>query len=180
MSRSFTEKSLRFDFDDDWKVCGRWDGTIEQRYEIFKGRTPHCVDLVGIDAEGTLYLIEVKDHSRNLRENPEPWADVLREKVHDTLMGVITAHRRGDSSGLCGPLAMALVKKARVVVVLHLEEPSWNVPATSQQRRAVNGAVLRREHEHDFKWLSARFRVVHRGNCHELIPGLSVRRVVNE
>jgi len=33
MSRSFTEKSLRFDFDDGWKTCGQWDGTIESRYK---------------------------------------------------------------------------------------------------------------------------------------------------
>ncbi len=176
MSRSFTEKSLRFDFGDGWRTCGQWDGTIESRYKIL-GDTPSCVDLVGIDGEDTLYLIEVKDHSEHLRENPQPWADVLRKKVHDTLVGVITAHRRGDTSGLCGPLARALVKDSRVVVVLHLEEPSWNIPATKQQRRAVSGAVLRREHEHDFKWLRARFLIVNRNNCHEIIPGLSVHRV---
>ncbi len=175
MSTSLVEGSLRFDFEDGW-WCDKWDGAPASKYEIFPGKTPSCVDLLGTDASGAAYLIEVKDHSEHLRANDKPLLDVLRDKVHDTVMGVITAHRRGDSH-VIERLARALVKKAPVYVVLCLEEPTRQVLATSQQRRTLNGTLLMREHERAFRWLNARLRVVNRHNCHTLIPGLSVHRV---
>lgn len=174
MSTTLEEGGLLFDFSDGW-WCDKWDGSPASKYEIFPGKTPACVDLVGIDRHGVVYLIEVKDHSANIRENDEPWADVLRKKVHDTVMGVITAHRRGDTL-LSQPLARALVKKARVFVVLWLEEPMRGLPMTGKQRRALNGVLLRKNLETTFRWLDARVLVVNRDNCHECLDGLSVRR----
>jgi hypothetical protein len=177
MSTSITEKELQFEFDDDWKVCGKWDGTPASRYEIVAGRGPSKVDLVGVYRDGTVYLIEVKDHSQHPRTNEKPLFDVLRDKVHDTVMAVITGHRRGDTSMLCEPLARALVKPAEAVVVLWLEEPTHAVQATRQQRMGVNGAVLMREYARDFKWLNARLRVVNRNNSERLIRGLTASRI---
>jgi hypothetical protein len=72
------EGSLRFTFADNW-WCGKWDGTSASKYEIFPGKTPACVDLVGIDGGGALYLIEVKDHFEHIRENPKSLPDSLRD-----------------------------------------------------------------------------------------------------
>ncbi|WP_441286832.1 hypothetical protein ACSRUE_31545 [Sorangium sp. KYC3313] len=177
MTKSLTEKSLRFDFDDDWKLCGTWDGTSASKYEIVQGKTPACVDLVAIDSTGSVYLIEVKDHAKHPRENEKPLPDVLRDKVHDTVMGVITETRRGDKTMLSTPLAHALVKGARVRVVLHLEEPTGQVLATRRQRMALNGSLLMKQHENAFKWLKARLLVVNRYNCETSIPGLAVHRL---
>ncbi len=176
MTTSLREELLRFDFDDSWKVIGRWDGTSASRYKIFQD-TPACVDLVGIDGTGAVYLIEVKDYSKNVREKEKPLHEVLRDKVHDTVMGLITAHRRGDTTMLSEPLARALVKGAPVYVVLHIEEPTHQVVATSRQRLAVDGSVLMRQYANDFRWLNARLLVVNRHNCQRFLPGLSVHRL---
>jgi pyrimidine deaminase RibD-like protein len=172
MSTSLDEGRYQFHFPEGW-WSGKWDGTPASKYQIFQGKTPACVDLVGIDGHGTVYLIEVKDHSEHLRENDKPLPDSLREKVHDTVMGVITAHRRGDTSGLCAPLLKALVKGAPVYVVLWLEEPNRQVTATRRQRLAHNGSVLMKKHAALFKWLNARFRVVNRHTCGTLMSGVS-------
>jgi hypothetical protein len=170
------EGQLQFEFNDDWRVCGKWDGTPASRHQIVDGREPSKVDLVGIHGEGTMYLIEVKDHSQHLRTNDKPLFDVLRDKVHDTVMGVITGHRRGDTSMLCEPLARALVDRAKAVVVLWLEEPTHVVRATRQQRKNVNGTFLMRAHAKDFKWLNAGLLVVNRDNSEQFIPGLTAIR----
>lgn len=119
---TLSEGSLSFEFEsvefaekyDDWR---HYRGVFNSACESSK-----AVDFI-VSKENTLWLIEVKDYRRHKRTKPSCLADEVMLKVRDTMAGLVSAAFLGVDDDEKRASRTAL-KKRRLKVVLHLEQPS--------------------------------------------------------
>ncbi|WP_435020598.1 hypothetical protein TA3x_001918 [Tundrisphaera sp. TA3] len=159
---SIVEKSLRFDFPDDW------DATKFDEWSYYRGqfsrvgdaklgcntegcsgiiRCPICqaervagnrgVDIVAIDPQAICWLIEIKDYRSTRETRFAPLAEAVTLKVRDTL-GCLSAARLNASGGE-REIAQRAISCTGLRIVLHLETPPTHSPllAPAKQRADV-------------------------------------------
>lgn len=124
----FIEGALGFDFPDDWQVCPL-DRTsfYKQRFQSFGksagGKGAKSVDFVAFAQRAKeLWLIEVKDYRQGPREKPIDLVQEVAEKVRDSLACIhaMAANAGGDDQ----TFARQALRRPRIRIVLHLEQPS--------------------------------------------------------
>lgn len=80
-----------------------------------------AVDIICV-ADGTTWLIEIKDYRQHQRTKPQELGDEVAIKVRDTLAGLVAAKMNANERAEQDFAKMALQSKA-IKVVLHLEQP---------------------------------------------------------
>jgi len=114
------EDTLRFEFTND--NAGKYDDWSFYQNQ-FKNSCEgnKAVDFVYVDNDQT-WLIEVKDYRRHRRTKPSDLADEVALKVRDTLAGLVAAKLNANDNAE-RQLARRALQKARLRIVLHLEQP---------------------------------------------------------
>lgn len=80
-----------------------------------------AVDILFVD-DAVTWLIEVKDYRQHVRTKPSELHDEIAQKVRDTLAGLVSAGlNAGDADER--RLARAAIRRNRIRIVLHLEQP---------------------------------------------------------
>lgn len=127
---TFVEGTFEFAFPTSIGVS-KYDDSPFYRNQ-FSRCQPKGVDFVAVEpSRGVLWLLEVKDYRVHRRTKPTDLGDEMRQKVLDTLAGLLTAGiYRVD-----GVLAREALKCQEVRVVLHLELPK-------APRNAVNPSSI--------------------------------------
>lgn len=119
--RQFHEGRLTFTFPDPLEAAqyDSWAFYRNQFNSAFGGTK--AIDFICIDNDKT-WLIEVKDYRANRRTKAIDLADEVALKVRDTLAGLAAAksNANNQSERACARKAL---KKNRLRVVLHLEQP---------------------------------------------------------
>lgn len=156
------EEFQRFTFDDSWTVfC--YD-CAQAGYHEIRDRVPgsKSCDFAGIRAAAG-HLIEVKDFrgyriQNKARISDGELATEVAQKVRDTLAGLVSGVRRGDSHRPWNELlAQHLgVAGGRITVVLSLEDDAASQPLKWKQRLSI----LADQIEAKLHWLRVRVSVV--------------------
>lgn len=116
------EGRLTFSFPQDVSVS-KYDDWAFYRNQVnsaFGGAK--AVDIVCAD-DGLAWLIEVKDYRASRRTKAIDIGDEVAFKVRDTLAGLAAARCYANNPDEKG-LARVLLRKPRIRVVLHLEQPA--------------------------------------------------------
>jgi hypothetical protein len=114
------EGRLTFTFPSDASKYDDWSHYRNQFISTCQGAK--AVDLVFV-ADGTTWLIEVKDYRTHARTKPLDLADEVAIKVRDTLAGLLSAKWHANNADE-RRYARQLVAAPRVRVVCHLEQPA--------------------------------------------------------
>lgn len=121
MRRQFDEGGLRFEFQGtDASKYDEWCFYQNQFKNSCNGNK--AVDFVYVEAN-RIWLIEVKDYRRHRRIKTGDLADEVAIKVRDTLAGLAAAKNNATDT-MERQLARRALQKARLSVVLHLEQPA--------------------------------------------------------
>jgi len=115
------EGNLIFDFPSDWlaEKYDQWSFHIHHFQQVCGGAK--AIDILAVNTV-TCWLIEVKDYRRGCKTTALELADVVAQKVRDTLAGLASARVRG--LGTERQAADACLKCADLRVVLHVEQPA--------------------------------------------------------
>jgi len=121
--KTIEEGSLAFDFPDTWHAT-KYDDWVYYRthFQSSFGGTK-AVDILALRANHHFYLIEIKDYRIEPRQKDMELAQEVAEKVRDTLAALfaarIVANKDSEKS-----FAERSVKATKIVVILHLEQPT--------------------------------------------------------
>jgi hypothetical protein len=128
--QAFDEGLLRFEFPENWQVC-KLDETsfFRKRFQSFAkepdGKGSKSVDFVGYgpgQGQVELWLIEVKDYRVEPRRKSNDLLLEIAQKVRDSLACIhAMASVAGGSSNA---FAKRALRKHRLRIVLHLEQPA--------------------------------------------------------
>jgi hypothetical protein len=172
-SRGLDEESLHFEFDDTWQVV-QYDAEPILQQGIKKVQGTHDVDFVALRAGKQLFLIEVKDFRGYRIQNKErisngELADLVAQKVRDTVAALVGAQRCSPDNETWRDLARALQPGHGVRVVLWLEE---DPPSGRGDIRAISRrSILQKDIEKRLSWLDVRAVVESRNTG---LPGVTV------
>jgi hypothetical protein len=179
MSTPLDEEFQRFTFDERWIVF-KYD-SAETGYFAIKDAveaTKAC-DFLGVFADtvaySVAYFMEIKDFRGFRIQNKKrlgqgELAMEVAQKVRDTLAGIVSGCRRGDSAYNWHELGEYLTSPNReLVIVLCLEDDALQDKA----KLGVQAELIRQK----LSWLRPKVRVVSQGiNPHKL-PGVVVRNL---
>jgi hypothetical protein len=172
-SRGFDEEALHFEFDDTWQVV-QYDAEPIFQQGIKKVQGTHDVDFVALRAGKQLFLIEVKDFRGYRIQNKKrisngELADLVAQKVRDTVAALVGARRCRPDDETWRQLARALEPVHEIRVVLWLEE---DPPSGKRDIRADSRlSILRKDIEKRLSWLDVRAVVESRSTG---LPGVTV------
>ena len=160
----FTEGSLRFEFDDRWKVV-KYDGPDPGDYRrnlMNSLEGTKAVDFVALckpaSGESHLFWIEVKDFRTHPRPDQKCLAAIVAQKTRDSIAGVMGFYRTSSTPDDWEPFVQALARKNTVVKVLFwVEERPFRGPSDRQLNRAQ---VQANEIKCRLKWLTTKVFVV--------------------
>ena len=174
-----TESGLHFDFDEArWSVV-RWDGSAPARAQANALPETCATDFVAILDSEVLYLIEVKNYATFERRKEEDLDVEIARKVHDTVVGLIGAHRR-ESLGDVSAVALTAMRGdlRRIVVVFWYEPHAFGRRDGTPDMRRVAAIlqVVRNRIAGKLKWLHV--TVVTRATSDGVapLPGIRVTR----
>jgi hypothetical protein len=122
MNTTLTEQQLAFTFADGTEPSpyDEW-AFYRNQFNAVCGGTK-AVDFVCLDGD-QLWLIEVKDYRRHRRTKLVDLGDEVAAKVRDTLAGLVAASCNANEAEE-QRMARQAVRRSRLRVVLHLEQPS--------------------------------------------------------
>ncbi|MBU0908191.1 MAG: hypothetical protein KKA54_04145 [Proteobacteria bacterium] len=123
MTTILDEKSLRFLFQEGWRVLKYDDSSFHRnQFQAFAGGSK-AVDFVAVSADDKeVWLIEVKDYRQQPRAKSVSVFDEVAAKVRATLAGLATARVRANDTDECEFADLAM-HGSRIRVALHLEQP---------------------------------------------------------
>lgn len=101
-----------------------------------------AVDIVYADSESA-WLIEIKDYREHVRTKAIDLPDEIAFKVRDTLAGLMSAARNAND-GDEKRVARAMLRKTKLRLVLHLEQPSKHSRLRPQGKAIDPAAVLKK------------------------------------
>lgn len=155
MAISFIEDDLRFDFGDEWRVM-KWDREPVYVEGMRKANQGKGVDFIGIHDGRSLFFIEVKDYSEEVRNEEEkgPVEHVFELKVRSTVAALVGARRRGGYPE-CTPILDALVARQKLRLVLWREEGIQTSLSqiVMEKRRTARGSSDIRSRLRRVRWL---------------------------
>ncbi|MCC6553050.1 MAG: hypothetical protein IT372_08515 [Polyangiaceae bacterium] len=157
MAVSFIEDDLRFDFGDGWRIM-KWDREPVYVDGMRRANQGKGVDFIGIHDARTLFFIEVKDYSEEVRneEAKGPVEHVFELKVRSTVAALVGARRRGGYPE-CAPIFDALVAGQKLRLVLWREEGVQTSLSqiVMEKRRTARGSSDIRSRLRRVHWLDA-------------------------
>lgn len=116
------EGSQTFRFSDG-VLASKYDDWAHYRNQFGKGfQGAKAVDILCVDGS-VAWLIEIKDYRRECRIKPSELADVVANKVCDTLAGLVSAKLNANDSDEKN-MAKKALKCKQLRVVLHIEQPN--------------------------------------------------------
>lgn len=155
---SITEGNFTFDFSAGWEVSrlDEWSFYRNQFQSVCGGTK--AVDIMAVEPGHTcMWLIEIKDYRRRVREKTANVADEIARKIRDSLALIAVASVNAKDDDEKARAGRALQSR-KIRVVLHLEQtttPSRLYPrkidlANTQQKlrqlvRAIDPHALARE-----------------------------------
>jgi hypothetical protein len=155
---SITEGGLTFDFPVEWEVSklDEWSFYRNQFQSVCNGTK--AIDIMAVEPDhACVWLVEIKDYRRRVREKTTNVADEIARKVRDSLALVAVANVNANNDDEKARAGRAL-RSRKIRVVLHLEQtstPSKLYPrkidlANTQQKlrqlvRAIDPHALLRE-----------------------------------
>lgn len=121
--KTIEEGSLAFDFPDTW-LATKYDDWVYYRkhFQSSFGGTK-AVDILALRANHLFYLIEIKDYRIEPRQKDMELAQEVAEKVRDTLAALFAA-RIVANKDREKDFAERSVKATKIVVILHVEQPT--------------------------------------------------------
>jgi hypothetical protein len=183
VARTLREGDLDFTFDPGWTLIRHWDR--EAVYAALDAQVPgsRAVDFVGVRADPeAIFLIEVKDYRsseghgttrRKLADDGRELADIVAEKIRDTVAGLLGA-ARVDRDPDWQQTRHALAEN--VWVVLWIEHAGLAADSEVYKKRSRIGAgVLEDSIQRRCRWLKAKAIVCSRDAA--CLPGLTVKSV---
>ena len=139
-----------------------WQATKYDEWAFYRKRFSRmwdhikALDVLAVDPDKTVWLIEVKDYTRQQRTKPSLIADEVAHKVFDTLAAILPA-KSNASDQLEQEFAEAISKAKKMRVILHLEQPA----KTSRLRpRAIDPAAVQQQLRKLLKPIDAHARVI--------------------
>lgn len=155
---SITEGNLTFDFSAGWEVSklDEWSFYRNQFQSVCNGTK--AIDIMAVEpGHACMWLIEIKDYRRRVRDKTTNIADEIARKIRDSLALVAVANVNANDADEKGRAGLAL-RSRKIRMVLHLEQtstPSRLYPrkidlANTQQKlrqlvRAIDPHALVRE-----------------------------------
>lgn len=163
------EGRLRFDFDGTWKAT-KWDDAVEYRDGLSRHEGTRAVDIIGTRFESESWFVEGKDprgHRIDYRPARAHVAELVAEKVRDTIAGASWSVGRFDNSLAPSMLKVLFVERQRkVFVVLWLEDI-----------RAAEADAIGIQIGRELRWLNPKVIVTCRALASQAggaVPGLTV------
>lgn len=120
LQQVWQEGALTFTFPSNASKYDEWSHYRNQFISTCQGAK--AVDLVFV-ADGTSWLIEVKDYRAHSRTKPIDLADEIAIKVRDTLAGLLSAKWNANDADE-RRYARQLTGASKVRVVCHIEQPA--------------------------------------------------------
>lgn len=142
-------EKLTFSFPDGWQVSKYDDWSFYRNQYGKQDNGIKAVDLLAISDEKDAYLIEVKDYRYPDSEAPSALAEIVAEKVRDTLAALLPA-RLNANDGDEKSLASALLGCRTLRIVLHVE----------QRRHAIDLADLKQKLRPKLRAIDAHPKIV--------------------
>lgn len=176
MPTPLPEQFQLFTFDDSWSVfCYDSEGAGYHEIRDSVTGSKSC-DFVGI-RNRTGYLIEVKDFRGYRIQNKARISDgelavEVAQKVRDTLAGIVSGVRRGDTQRPWNELLLQCLGKAdgQITIVLSLEDDAASSPLRWKQRLNTLSDQIKAK----LNWLRVRVSVVSPQTNPGSIPGVAV------
>lgn len=176
MSTILDEQYQRFEFGDDWEVF-RYDSEESGYYAIAKSvQNTRSVDFLGIYLGRECYVIEVKDFRGYRIRNKKrlttgELAEEVAQKVRDTLAGVISGCRTGNSAGCWSDISGCLTTPdSDVRIVLWLEDDTAGNPMRWKQELSTQTQLIKQK----LHWLRVRVFAVSQSTYNHCPPQLAV------
>lgn len=117
---SVTEDRLTFDFPATWSVS-KFDEWSFYRNQFQAIPGTKAIDILAV-TDDCCWMIEIKDYRHNRRQKQMHIAEEVAIKVRDSLAGLAAARVNANDNAERSTAAQAL-RRARIRVVLHLEQP---------------------------------------------------------
>lgn len=173
----FVEGRRKFQFADTWQVVKYDADHAHLRVEKCVDGSK-AVDFFGIHDE-VIYLFEVKDYASYERENRRRLssgeiAQVIAQKVRDSISSAVAAARRDGKSTLAGLLGRRLARSESTVLVVFFAQPPDGLPEKDRKQFLNIQLDLL---EARLRWLKADVLVVSHAEFSELIPNAKSERV---
>jgi hypothetical protein len=181
MTRTIQEGALKLEFTEDWHVVKLDDHTYyREKCKLVPGRK--SVDIVGIDREGSLCLMEVKDYrgqdKKRLTAGDLP--DDFNWKVHDSISSLVGGARMAGGEDDWTPLADRLVNRGkRLWALLWLEEES-HTSRVSPERMKQKRDALQKTLQQCLRWLTPHVRLIDLRNYQTVLPGVTVSSLAQQ
>ncbi len=151
---SITEDNLTFDFPAAWTAvkCDELLFYTKQFQHVLKAK---AVDILAIEPGGCCWLIEVKDYRKGHQTSAIKLAEIVAQKVRDTLAGLATARVRATGSDQ--RVAQTGMTCSDLRVVLHMENPAVTSALFAQ---AIDPANVQSDLKRQVRAIDPRFQVV--------------------
>jgi hypothetical protein len=133
-----------------WQEVERYDNCAAHKAICRAVQRVEAVDFVGrlrgANVSPALLLLEVKDYRKSKMRTHSEIAKELAAKVVGTLAGIVSA-ARANQAGFAWPSTAQVVgdSSKRLLVVLHVESPTWTSKSDAQVELAVLVSTLERE-----------------------------------
>lgn len=133
-----------------WQEVERYDNCAVHKAICRAVQRVEAVDFVGrlrgANVSPALLLLEVKDYRKSKMRPHSEIAKELAGKVVGTLAGIVSA-ARANQAGFAWPSTAQVVgdSSKRLLVVLHVESPTWASKADAEAELAVLVSALERE-----------------------------------
>lgn len=124
MKQYIVDKTLVFEFPDDWLVS-KYDDWLFYKKEIPREWRDgvKAVDLLAIEPGGTVWLIEAREHRSHRRTKVIDLGEEIAHKAFDTVAGLFMARLHAQVPAE-KELANKVTAARELRVVLHLEQPA--------------------------------------------------------
>jgi len=181
MTRPIQEGALRFEFADNWHIV-KLDDRQYYREKCRLVPDRKSVDIVGMDANGPLCLIEVKDYrgqdKKRLTAGGLP--DDFNWKIHDSVSSLVGGARMAGGEDDWTPLADRLVKRGkRLWALLWLEEESATNSVSAKRMRQKRD-TLQKTLQQRLRWLTTHVRLIDLANYQDTLKGVTVSSLPQE
>ena len=181
MTRIIQEDALQFEFADNWDVVKLDDHQYyREKCKLVPDRK--SVDIVGMNANGPLCLIEVKDYrgQEKKRLTAGDLPDDFNWKIHDSVSSLVGGARMAGGEDDWTPLADRLVNRGkRLWALLWLEEESATNSVSAERMRQKRD-TLQKTLQQRLRWLTTHVRLIDLANYQDTLKGVTVSSLPQE